>query len=393
MGPRKEWILLFSFAVLAFSVSAIDPDTEKTKAKAFSIFSVVTFKNDGCRSTSAATTGQSPFRNGTCYPASQCSSLGGTASGNCASGFGVCCIFLVSSSGSTINQNCTYIRNPGFPTALSTTTAIMYTVNKCTTDVCWLRLDFESMTLAGPVASLEVNGGACQDAFTITSSNNQAIPTICGINTGQHIYVEMGPGATDNAVLNFAFAAAVTGVSRNYEIKVSQIQCSNPNRPPTGCLQYWSTPVGRITTFNFATTISSHLASQDVTACIRRSAGYCCVQYQVCQGVTNAFNIDAVPAVITFGLIDTNCAADWVAIPGSSTQCSFNSMSVSSKYCGYYLGFGLAAINQPICDCTAPFIVSFHTDATVDAKSAIVGATDGNRGVCLDYMQIPCQTN
>jgi len=44
--------------------------------------------------------------------------------------FGVCCLFTVSTSGSTVNQNCTYVRNPGFPTALTATTAITYTVNK-----------------------------------------------------------------------------------------------------------------------------------------------------------------------------------------------------------------------------------------------------------------------
>ena len=45
--------------------------------------------------------------------------------------FGVCCVFLVSDSGSNINQNCTYIRNPGFPQAYSATTGVQYTINKC----------------------------------------------------------------------------------------------------------------------------------------------------------------------------------------------------------------------------------------------------------------------
>ena len=45
--------------------------------------------------------------------------------------FGVCCLFLVSASGSTISQNCTYIRNPGFPTAYSSTSSVTYTISKC----------------------------------------------------------------------------------------------------------------------------------------------------------------------------------------------------------------------------------------------------------------------
>ncbi len=48
----------------------------------FSLFSIVTFKNDGCASSS----GSSTTRNGTCYTATECSNKGGTASGNCASG-------------------------------------------------------------------------------------------------------------------------------------------------------------------------------------------------------------------------------------------------------------------------------------------------------------------
>ncbi len=32
-------------------------------------------------------------RNGTCYSGPQCSELGGVASGGCAGGYGVCCIF------------------------------------------------------------------------------------------------------------------------------------------------------------------------------------------------------------------------------------------------------------------------------------------------------------
>jgi hypothetical protein len=40
----------------------------------------------------------------------------------------------------------------------------------------------------------------------------------------------MGPGTTDNAQLAFTFDSTVTTVTRGYEIKTSQIECSNPNR-------------------------------------------------------------------------------------------------------------------------------------------------------------------
>ena len=41
-----------------------------------------------------------------------------------------------------------------------------------------------------------------------------------------------------------------------------------------------------------------------------------------------------------------------------------------------------------ISDCTAPFEVNIQTDATTDTDTANDQRT--NRGVCLEYTQIPC---
>ena len=45
----------------------------------FSLFNVVTFKNDGCSSSDSG-------RNGTCYTSTECQDKGGRALGNCAAG-------------------------------------------------------------------------------------------------------------------------------------------------------------------------------------------------------------------------------------------------------------------------------------------------------------------
>jgi len=42
--------------------------------------------------------------------------------------FGVCCLFLVTSG--NVNQNCTYIRSDGFPTAVTAATSVNYIVTK-----------------------------------------------------------------------------------------------------------------------------------------------------------------------------------------------------------------------------------------------------------------------
>ena len=85
--------------------------------------------------------------------------------------FGVCCLFTVSSTGSTINQNCTYLQNPGFPSTYTSTTSLTYTVAKCSDDVCSIRLDFETHTILGPGTTNEVDSThKCQDSFTVTVS-------------------------------------------------------------------------------------------------------------------------------------------------------------------------------------------------------------------------------
>ncbi len=60
-----------------------------------SLFSIVNFKNDPCVAASDSS------MKGTCYTTSECSSLGGSRDGNCASGFGVCCLFFFTCSSST----------------------------------------------------------------------------------------------------------------------------------------------------------------------------------------------------------------------------------------------------------------------------------------------------
>merc|ERR1719273_2433268 len=99
--------------LLLFLSSLAMADHNKTEGtrggKVFSLFSIVQFPNEACTSTSGT------YSNGTCFTASECSSKGGSAQGNCAAGFGVCCIFSVSATGSTVSQNCSYIVNPSFP--------------------------------------------------------------------------------------------------------------------------------------------------------------------------------------------------------------------------------------------------------------------------------------
>lgn len=349
--------------------------------KVFSLFNVVQFKNEACVSSDTLSSGSTSNRNGTCFTSSECSTRGGSSRGSCASGFGVCCVFTVSATSSTISNNDTYIQNPSFPSAYGETNSLAYTIQKCSDDICWLRLDFEQFTTLGPADTVETTGGACIDTFTVTVNSGQTVPPICGTMTGQHVYIDLGALPSDTATLNFGFTG--TSTSRLWDVKASQIPCGTNYAPPDGCLQYQEGLTGRIETFNFPSTTSSHLADQSYAVCIRREAGYCCVQYQLCAD-PNSFAIDNL-AANQVGKVDTDCTKDYIGIE-TSNGCSSGGPN-TSKYCGGKLNTLTAAeVNVPICDCTFPFEVNIKTDT----DSEMASPTVSSRGVCLEYTQLPC---
>jgi len=375
---------LWQFFLLSITVSVVNAENSRD-GKVFSLFSVVQFKNEPCVSTSTLASGSTSNRNGTCFTSSECSDKGGNARGSCASGFGVCCVFTVSATSTTINNNDTYIQNPSFPTAYGETNSLSYTIQKCSDDICWLRLDFEQFTTLGPADTVETDGGVCPDTFTVTSNTGQTVPPICGTMTGQHIYVDLGALPSDSATLNFGFDG--TSTSRLWDIKASQIPCGTNYAPPDGCLQYQEGLTGRIETFNFASTTSTHLKDQSYAVCIRRESGYCCVQYQVCSDA-DSFNIDSVTAN-KVAKVDTDCTLDYITIETSTSGCvpGGGGATFTSRYCGRKLNPLTAGdANVPICDCTFPFEVNIKTDALAESGSA----AKVNRGVCLEYTQIPC---
>merc|ERR1712226_1541691 len=377
MGIRCEAISLettnnmkLALIILAIlpCIKALDLAPEKVKdasreGKVFSLFSVVTFPNAGCTSQSGTTGISGVNRNGTCYTATECSDNGGTASGNCAAGFGVCCLFVYSSVSTTISQNCSYIQNPNFPSAYASTSTIAWQINKCATNICTMRLDFETFTTTGPTVTNDNSPPAGLDSFVVTSSPiGFTAPTISGENKGQHMYIEVGPDSGAYIALTFTFGTGTT-ISRYWEIHVTQHECSSTARPyDSGCLQYHTGSAGRIESFNFAqstTTLYGHLHSQDYNICIRQEQGSC-------------------------------CSLDFLEITGLKKECGTNSGGVD-RVCGgaFNVEFGNTIIASTLCDCSAPFNVQFVTNALAEDTKAT--ATDQpQRGFCLQYQQVAC---
>merc|ERR1712141_244060 len=189
---RIKMVLLRGLAILFMivfcSVSYAETEFER-KQKLLSLFSVVTCPNDQCTGSSSSSS-QSVL--GTCFSSTECTNKGGKADGNCASGFGVCCVFTVNTCGATVANNCSYIQNPNYPSSESSG-GCSFNISPLNADVCQLRLDFDNfdITETAPIT------GACTDTFDVTSGSSRDYFALCGTLTGQHMYVETGRATTD----------------------------------------------------------------------------------------------------------------------------------------------------------------------------------------------------
>jgi len=403
---------------------------EEKLAKHFSLFSVVTFGNEECTSSSSVAGGATA---GTCYSSTECSDKNGMSAGNCASGFGVCCVFLNTGAvASTISENRTRIRNGEFPSIATATTAqsIVYTINKMNADICQIRLDFDNFIIAGPSVTTEnfvlSTGTRCQDSLILTTSDvttwsSMPSGTLCGALTGEHLYIDLSPTSSD--ALTATLATAVSGTltpaiaQRVWDVKISQIECHATYRAPAGCQRYMMETSGKIISMNFYKVTGSTYAAgaqntgidlgvSNIKTCIRRAKHMCCTQYNICAtyngialadwtngdtsnmgsgGVFNegwSFDINTASFIIdatqsNVGLVDSQCTGDYVEIPSSMAR-SCGSLfgshynAVNTRYCGSKLGANWQKVTNivrstSVCDCSEPFSVTIHLDDLNDA--------------------------
>merc|ERR1711937_127596 len=388
---RSINVIFIPLALWVYTVAG-----DEKLAKHFSLFSVVTFGNEECTSSSSVAGGATE---GTCYSSTECSDKNGMSAGNCASGFGVCCVFL----------------NTGAATAST----------------------------------------ICQDGLVLATTDNSALTsspsgTLCGQLTGEHIYIDLSPTSSDalTATLTTAVSTTITPAvaQRVWDVKVSQIECHATYRAPPGCQRYMMEESGKIISYNFGVVTGAtraangqnagvELTLQNIKTCIRRAKHMCCVEYALCStyngialadtvsttvvadmGVTGIYSqawmmdFDTQPFLITAsqvnqGLVDSQCTTDYVEIPSSmSRTCGgmFGSHlgTMNTRYCGSKFGAnGQAAIatssGTAVCDCSEPWSLTIRTDDRNDSGAAATdnpGASSVTipQGVCIDYKQTPC---
>jgi len=401
---------LLGFAFLAIISSA--HCEESNRDARFSIFQIIKFANEPC---------EGGTRNGTCFTAQECEDQGGTDSGSCADGFGVCCSIVLTEGGSSsLNQS--YMVQDASTTVDEGT--MMYTICPCSTDVCRIRFDFTQFMLAGPYVNTDgttsgagtgagaeeafAAGDCLTDTFSITGPNS-GTPIICGTNDGQHMIVD-----TDGSsclTVNFGIGGT-TGTSRNWDIMTTQYRCGEEAGGPPGCLQWHMEGTGSVRSFNFprqargaaVADTTTHLSSQRYSICIRRPAGTTNICYIPCTyddgSATNmqeSFGLSIGPdaAAAKSAVSVSECQQDYIEIIGGTTAiiAAMGIVSDNNMWCGrtFQTATNLAydAAGNSVCTASAPFRIRVNFDedewrtnaVPATASNADAAANDGEFAV------------
>jgi len=351
--------------------------------RVFSLFSIVQFPNLRCTSSTSSTT------YGTCLTSSECTTNGGSSDGNCAAGFGVCCIIYTSTCSATVSTNTSYIRNPGYPSTYtpSSTGTCVFTISKVSSEVCQLRLDFE--TMSGYVTT---TAGACTDSFTALGQTGKTVPSICGTNTGYHMYVEFGALGTDTISLTHTLGATTSTLKWN--ILAQQIPCTATYRAPTDCLQWFTGSTGTVYSYNHQ---GGQLANgMDYTNCIRTEDGFCGIEWKEKSDTTvDAYHVfaSASTAVLvacpTMNTYIPNLSYDGIKTlaasgPTAATGATYNYQSIMCGGVFGVLGPAVSIGPMALISRAQPFILGVHTTASPSTNAAT------NTGFALDYSQVGC---
>lgn len=348
------------------------------------IFNVVTFPNEPCTSASGL--------NGTCLTTDECSSVSGTSSGTCASGFGVCCV-VSKTCGESSSTNNTYLDQSTTTSSSSCT----YTICRSSSDICQLRVDFETFVMSAPSTTTGTIGNCVNDNLIISNPSGPNPPMVCGTLSGQHMYLT----ASDSChKLTATIGSTDTSTVRSWSMKVSQIECSNPLLPPAGCLQYHYDTTGYIQSFGWdgsddATTTPTayHQNNQKYNICFRRQEGYCSIEYFTPIAGLKLGSTGATAGTLESLYGDVACYEDFISIPGIlASPTTFSTATAYATIIGDRI-CGLGWTNFPNPVATAATLVSYVKPFTVGVNfdaSDELGAKEGNSGFSILYTQKAC---
>jgi len=386
------------------------------KSPKISLFNVVTFPNSNCAGIDG--------RNGTCYTAEECDNRDGLSNGQCAEGYGVCCVVTLACGGSSA-ENTTYLELAATTTPPSTNCE--YKLCGANANVCRIRFDFEVFIIDAPFVETfgtgpgnqGLRGGAIGDCISDTFSvagSQFGSPAICGTNTGQHLYADVN---ADCITPRFLFGVSTN--TRQYRIKTTQYVCGDEMGGPIGCLQYFTAVTGTVASFNYplgttaigADTTITHLSDQHYDICFRRASQMCRLCFSptvenAAGTVTASFGLGEAAAAANNGRTGTGCIADYLIIPEGVNAATGNPSSTSAqannnRICGREFTTAAESIPRTICTSRVPFSIKFRTDQDEDtklpAKATVItdetvndanGISPGYLGFSLNFLQEAC---
>merc|ERR1712087_573753 len=219
-------------------------------------------------------------------------------------------------------------------------------------------------------------------------------PEICGINTGSHMYVDIGP---DTAAVKFTYGDIVA--KKNWNILLTQIECDAPWRAPGDCLQWFTGTSGTITSFAYQTQLL--IKDHTYNSCIRTEVGMCGIKY--CQSaatstISNTFNMFGGTSTgaakgfkcnaATYGMvIIPNLTLDGVnKLQGNMADAAIATAAEAAASYDVQCGetFGLDGLKSS--SCLASRIMPFRVGVSTNGMTTVASAT----GFSLDYEQTPC---
>jgi len=103
------------------------------------------------------------------------------------------------------------------------------------------------------------------------------------------------------------------------------IECVNPNRAPTDCVQYYTGLAGQIESFNNNDVM---IRNQNYMICIRQEEGFCSFELsETNSGTPDSFDLDDGATA----LIGSDCTTPaWIEVPIGSSK-------TTDRYCGALL--------------------------------------------------------
>jgi len=206
------------------------------------------------------------------------------------------------------------------------------------------------------------------DVLSFSTPNQVAYPSVCGDITRQHMYFDVGVTG-DSLELTFSLVGDST--SRQWNILVTQLACTDPWRAPADCFQYHTGVFGNVQSMNFEK--GQILSSQAYRICFRQELEYCAITFTA--------SLDTSPDPFEMltnspGTITTagNCKTTYVGIPqgGDSGQMD----SRAQRYCGSYFDSSEGSTrNGQVTTLAVPFdlFVFSDTSSVTPDKSAATG--------------------